>query len=100
MFFRFDIIIFYLRAFIPQILDKCKNFFVLFYIFLCERRKGGRKDGRRKDGRRKDGRRKDGRRKGGGAFGVGWLKMGKPRGAGANAGEQHLVDEWFWENII
>ena len=52
---------------------------MFFYIFLCERRKGGRKDGRRK---------------GGGAFGVGWLKMGKPRGAGANAGWR-LVDEWF-----
>ena len=37
----------------------------LICIFLCGRRKGGGKGGRR-------------------AFWVGWLKMGKPRGAGAN----------------
>ena len=56
-----------------------QEFFVFFYIFLCERRKGGRKDGRRK---------------GGGAFGVGWLKMGKPRGAGQMR-STHLSDKWF-----
>ena len=55
-------------------------FLCFFYIFLCERRKG---------------RGEGGLRKGGGALGVGRLKMGKPRGAGANAGEQHLSDKWF-----
>ena len=51
-----------------------QEFFVFFYIFLGERLKGGR-------------------RMGGGGFGVGWLKMGKPRGAG-----QMRASSIWWMN--